>query len=360
MSNTIRITRPDDPSLDDLTTRLGELSGDLESPDGWVGEQLAECGRRGVFEWFLPLELGGQGWSDADLIRGYLRLSAACLTTAFVITQRTGACQRIAISENDDLKAELLPDLIAGDSFATVGISHLTTSRRHLTKPVLRAEEAAGGFVLDGFSPWVTGATHAQHVVTGATMEDGRQILVALPMDLPGVAVPPAAKLVGLNASQTGPVNLDRVQVDRRWLLAGPVENVMQSGAGARTGGLQTSTLAIGLAAAAVEFIEHEGGKRSDLIEPAETLRRDLVNIQADLLSAAEGEPNCSNESLRVCANSLALRTSQAALVAAKGAGYIITHPAGRWCREALFFLVWSCPQPVLAANLCELAGIEG
>jgi hypothetical protein len=46
-------------------------------------------------------------------------------------------------------------------------------------------------------------------------------------------------------------------------------------------------------------------------------------------------------------------------LVAAKGTGYVVGHPAGRWCREALFFLVWSCPQPVSAANLCELAGLE-
>jgi hypothetical protein len=52
------------------------------------------------------------------------------------------------------------------------------------------------------------------------------------------------------------------------------------------------------------------------------------------------------------------LRSTQAALAAAKGAGYVVGHPAGRWCREALFFLVWSCPQPVLSANLCELAGI--
>jgi alkylation response protein AidB-like acyl-CoA dehydrogenase len=61
---------------------------------------------------------------------------------------------------------------------------------------------------------------------------------------------------------------------------------------------------------------------------------------------------------LRQRANSLALRASQAALAAAKGAGYVAGHPAGRLCREALFFLVWSCPQPVLQANLCELAGI--
>jgi hypothetical protein len=52
------------------------------------------------------------------------------------------------------------------------------------------------------------------------------------------------------------------------------------------------------------------------------------------------------------------LRSTQSALAAAKGAGYVAGHPAGRWCREALFFLVWSCPQPVLSAHLCELAGI--
>ena len=78
----------------------------------------------------------------------------------------------------------------------------------------------------------------------------------------------------------------------------------------------------------------------------------------------AAGEPatdrGCVRDAseLRRRANSLALRASQAALAAAKGAGYVVGHPAGRWCREALFFLVWSCPAPVVQANLCELAGI--
>ena len=54
------------------------------------------------------------------------------------------------------------------------------------------------------------------------------------------------------------------------------------------------------------------------------------------------------------------IESAEATLAAAKGTGYVQGHPAGRWCREALFFLVWSCPQPVMAANLCELAGIAG
>ncbi len=353
------IEHPDDAAFAELCRELTSLSSQLDADDAWVGRQLDVCARYGVFRWFLPVEQGGLGWSEADVTGGYLKLSGACLTTTFVITQRTGAVQRIAMSENETLARELLPDLLAGRTFATVGISHLTTSRRHLAKPVLAARETSAGFVLDGYSPWVTGAPHAQFVVTGATLDDGRQILIALPTDLAGVHVPPAEKLVGLSASQTGRVNLQEVLVDRRWLLAGPIENVMQAGAGAKTGGLQTSTLAVGLAAAAIAFIQREGEQRSDLMEPADKLHNDYESCVRDLLLAAEGNAICSSEQLRVRANSLVLRATQAALAAAKGAGYVVGHPAGRWCREAMFFLVWSCPQPVLAANLCELAGLR-
>ena len=63
--------------------------------------------------------------------------------------------------------------------------------------------------MLDGYSPWVTGAEHASTIVTGAVLDDGRQILVALPTDLPGVTIPPPPRLVGLSASRTGEVPCD-------------------------------------------------------------------------------------------------------------------------------------------------------
>jgi alkylation response protein AidB-like acyl-CoA dehydrogenase len=352
------ITTPDDDALQELCGRLAEMAPALEGDTAFPREQLELCGQYGVYEWFMPYAWGGQHWSEPDIVRGYLQLSAACLTTTFIITQRTGACRRIAVCDNEPLKARLLPDLVSGESFATVGISHLTTSRRHLAKPVMRAEETDAGFVLDGFSPWVTGAPFADTVVTGATLDDGRQILVALPTDLPGVMIPPAARLVGLSASHTGEVRCKHVELSREWLLAGPVENVMKLGEGAKTGGLQTSTLAVGLSDAAIEYVERESDRRPDLQSPARALRAEWQTLHDDLLALAEGQLVCSNEDLRTRANSLVLRAAQASLAAAKGTGYVIGHPAGRWCREALFFLVWSCPQPVLAANLCELAGI--
>jgi alkylation response protein AidB-like acyl-CoA dehydrogenase len=350
---------PDHPALDELCAALERAAIALDDTSSWPGEQLKLCGDYGVFRWFLPQEWGGYGWSDVDIIRGYLRLSAACLTTTFIITQRTGACQRILASDNQAIKSRLLPALASGDSFASVGISHLTTSRRHLARPILRAEMVDGGYRLDGYSPWVTGAIKADVVVIGATLNDDNQILVALPTQLEGVEAPSPPRLVGLSASCTGELRCQNVLVPRECLLAGPIENVMRSGAGAGTGGLQTSTLAIGLAAAAIALLEKESAQRPELAQAATELRREHAAVEADLLALAAGAAACSNEDLRVRANSLVLRGTQAALAAAKGAGYVVGHPAGRLCREALFFLVWSCPQSVMTANLCELAGIE-
>ena len=94
------ITSPDSPQLEQLCDELVRLAPKLEQPGAWPAELLRLCGEAGVFEWFVLRELGGQGWSEAAVVRGYLKLSAACLTTTFVITQRSGAMSRIAASEN--------------------------------------------------------------------------------------------------------------------------------------------------------------------------------------------------------------------------------------------------------------------
>jgi alkylation response protein AidB-like acyl-CoA dehydrogenase len=357
MSTRRRITSPESSELVELSTRLRVFASDADE-HRWPQKQMDACAEYGVFEWFATKEWGGQGWNEAELVRGYLALGMGCLTTTFIITQRTGACQRIERSQNPIVPRRLLPDLIAGRSFATVGISHLTTSRQHLDQPVLRAEQAGQDFLLDGYSPWVTGANHAQHLVVGATFTDQRQILVAIPTDIPGITIPDPEPLIGLAGSHTGKVQFDRVRVTREWLLAGPVPEVMKQGVGARTGGLQTSTLALALSKTSIDYLLEEARHRNVLASPADALLAEWNEIVSSLFAAAENHPKCSDAELRTRANSLVLRATQAALVAAKGAGYVLGHPAGRWCREALFFLVWSCPQPVLAANLCEFAGI--
>jgi butyryl-CoA dehydrogenase len=71
---------------------------------------------------------------------------------------------------------------------------------------------------------------------------------------------------------------------------------------------------------------------------------------------------SCGSEdaaNLRAKANTLVLRATQAALTASKGTGFLRDHPAQRWARQALFFLVWSCPRPAADATLAYLAQPE-
>lgn len=355
-----QIIAPESSAVDTLCQQLSASANEIDAKGDWPAEQLRWLGNAGVPRWFMPHEWGGFGWSEGQLVQGYIRLGAACMTTAFILTQRSAAVRRIVECDNEAAKQSLLPKLADGSSFATVGISHLTTSRRHLAKPVLQIWQSADGFVLDGYSPWVTGAAHADTIVIGGTLDDGQQILLALPTSLPGVVAAPHEKLAGLTASHTGKLECHQVHVGREWLLDGPSPNVMAGRSGTKTGGLQTSALAVGLSTAAVDFLENESRNREDLSSPTKNLRGELSSAEHDLLALAAGNAACSSDEIRTRANSLVLRATQAALAAAKGSGYVAGHPAGRWCREALFFLVWSCPQPVMAANLCELAGIVG
>lgn len=359
MSSPPLIASPDDPALAALCEQLSAGAAQVDADSGWPGRQLELCGQYGVYRWFVSESDGGLEWSDADLARGYIRLAEACLTTSFVITQRTGAIQRLAAMGSDAIKSRYLPDLLSGKSFATIGISHLTTSRRHLKTPALRATVGAESILLDGYSPWVTGAAHAHLVVLGANTDDGQQVLVAVPAELSGVRAPAPAPLIALSGSHTGALECQQVRVPREYLLAGPAENVMAQRSGGNTGGLQTSALAVGLARAALRYLQREAGNRAELNEPAGALAGELESVEFDLLARASGQLDCTLETLRARANSLVLRATQASLAAAKGAGFVAGHPVGRWCRESLFFLVWSCPQPVVNAALCELAGLS-
>lgn len=341
-----------------LCHALEQRAGACER-EGSVTTSLEWCGRAGVFRWFLPESFGGWGWSDRDILRGYLKLSQACLATTFVITQRVAATKRLVACDNPVLQARLLPKLVHAEPMLSVGISHLTTSGQHLGQPLLRATPDDSGWLLDGLSPWVTAAVGCDYLVVGATVDDGRQVLVVVETAAEGVQVEPPLPMMALHASQTGAVRFQQVRVPADQVLAGPLPNVLQALAVGATGGLQTSALAIGLANAAIDSIEQQALLRSELVGHAVELRRQSSALTGRMLRADAGAVD-ANE-LRAAANGLVLRATQAALLVAKGTGFVHGHPVERWCREALFFLVWSCPQVVQQAQLCQLSlpGLE-
>jgi alkylation response protein AidB-like acyl-CoA dehydrogenase len=216
------------------------------------------------------------------------------------------------------------------------------------------------GFVLDGVVPWVTGAARADHLVLGAVTESGRQVLAALPTDQAGVQVESPLALAALQGSLTATVRFQQVYLERRWLLAGPAERVLAAGRSG-PGGLETSCLALGVTAAAVALVQQEARARPELQAPASHLAEEHRRLRQEMhrLAGQGGDAEAATR-LRTSANHLVLRATQAALIVSKGAGFLREHPAQRWARQALFFLVWSCPRPTTEALLANLAAVAG
>lgn len=340
--------------LEETLSVLGEHAGQADAASTWPAESWETLRRGGVTGWCIPREYGGQGWGARQHLEGNERLAGACLTTCFILSQRDAACRRLLVSGRADLCRELLPALAAGEQFATVGLSQLTTSRQHV-QPALRARESNGDFVFDGYIPWVTGATRADFFIIGAVLDDERQILTVLPRNLPGVTVEPPLELMALQGSMTAEVRCQGVIVERRWLLAGPVAKVMASGGRGGAGGLETSCLALGLAGAAIDHLHKEATSRSELVTVAQRLEQGRTEVRSEIHRLADHEEPpeklaAASAGLRAQANALVLRATQAALTASKGAGFLKSHPAQRWARQALFFLVWSCPGPATDA----------
>jgi butyryl-CoA dehydrogenase len=338
----------------ELSAILAEGAVQADAQLEWPTDSWQALQQHGILRWSIPEACGGQGLSAHDVLSGYERLASACATTTFLLSQREAAVRRLLDGASESLRRELLPALARGESFATVGLSQLTTSRQH-GFPALTAERSGSAWILNGTMPWVTGAPRTDYFVTGAVLDDGRRLLLVVPRLSQGLVVAPALDLMALRGSLTAEVRCDHVKVEECWVLAGPADQVLAGKRGG-TGGLETSCLALGLAGSAIDYLGGEAATRADLADGWKTLESTRKQLRADLhaLVDSAGTPQAI-ASLRSRANRLVLGATQAALTAAKGTGFLRSHPAQLWARQALFFLVWSCPRPAAEATIAHL-----
>jgi butyryl-CoA dehydrogenase len=346
-------------SLGKIAAQLAEADGPADDGLQWPDDLWRMLERAGATRWSLWEEFGGSGCPRPLLVQRYAQLAGGSLTAVFILSQHDAGVRRLQAAPENDVAARWLSAIGQGQAFTTVGISHLTTSRRLGTQPVKAVEVAPGTYRLDGTIPWVTAAERADVLVTGAVLDDGRQMLIALPADRAGVEVRPPFPLAALQASCTTEVVLKETEVDDVELLAGPASDILSNPGAVGTAGLETSALALGQARVALSALVELSPDRADLAEPLEVLCDNWRTAWGQLIAQARGEPDAvSPGQIRTQANSLVLRSTQAYLTARRGTGFLRTEPAQRWARQALFFLVWSCPTPVANAAIRDLAGL--
>ena len=85
------------------------------------------------------------------------------------------------------------------------------------------ARQSGGDLILDGRIAWASNllaAPGAAISVTAAVDEDGRRLVVALPLDAAGVQIAPYPNLLALQATRSSSVILDGVRVPGSAVLA--------------------------------------------------------------------------------------------------------------------------------------------
>lgn len=321
-------------------------------------EALAELGRRGYLGLRIPREFGGLELGPLDFRRFQEASARASGALAFVESQHQSACGLVVRSPNAALRSRLLPQLARGTESSAIAFSHL----RRSGPPALTAVPVPGGYRLDGRLPWVTGWGLFTHCVTAAVLPDRRVLFAYHPLTESAAKTPSKPlDLAAMAVTQTVEVDVRELRIPEADVVEIHPPTWIQEND--RIAVALQSPLALGCAGAAVDVIQAEAAKkgRPALVDAATRLKRELAELREEAYKAMEENADFEH-SLRVrsAVIELAGRAAHAAVIAAAGAGNVMTHPAQRVYREALAFSVLALLPPIQDATLGRLSTPSG
>ncbi len=348
-----------------LLARARELAESVFAPNAAATDQadgppeanirrLAGAGLMGLT---TPIPYGGHG-APAWLLRAYTEILArACGVTTFVQGQHQSAAAMIAGGENQALKEEMLPRLASGEFRSAVAFSHL----RRPGPPAMRVTRDGEAYVFNGTAPWVTGWGVMTHVVLGGTLEDGRLLYVAIPLDIGEPLQPsPPMRLCAMNASGT-------VSLTCRDLRVGP-ERVMRTITREQMARndvraiLGVTPQPFGVTSASIGWLRALLRTRANPAAEAAAgaLERELSRLrcEAEAWYDRADEPDFKENALRIraAAIDLGVRAAHAALAASGGGANALSHPAQRLFREAMFYTLVAQTPDVQTTTLYRIA----
>jgi hypothetical protein len=304
-----------------------DVDAALEVPRSHL-DALAAAGLYGI------AGLACYGGTDVDLAtfcRVIEIMAGSCLATTFVWLQHHGVVRALAAAPNEELRSNWLGPLCRGQRRAGIALGGARPG-----PALLRARPTAGGYLLDGTAPWVTGWGMVDAIYTLARDEAGQLVAALLPAEDGKHLAAHRLRLVAVNASCTVELGFTGYFVPEQLVCSvfPQADWLARDAQGLRANG----SLALGVAARCCDLIG------------AGPLHGQLARIR-DRLDAAAAD---AMPAARAAAAEFAFRASGAA-VAATGSRAIMAgqHPQ-RLAREALFLLVFGS-RPAIKENLTAL-----
>ena len=333
-----------------LRTWVPPRAAEIDRHIGALREALQEMGRVGILGLRIPRDFGGLDLPPVEFRRFQEASARASGAAAFLESQHQSACSLIARSSRQPLRERFLRKLATGEQTSGIAFSHL----RRKGPPPVAATPVPGGYRLDGQLPWVTGWGLFTLCVTAAPLPDGRILFAVHPLgNSPTMRGSPPLELAAMSVTQTVTVEVREFFIpDGDVLDLHPATWIQEND---RIAIALQSPLALGCAQAGIDVLRAEARAKNHagMAGAADRLDGELDSVRTEAYRAMEERGDLERGlRARSAAIELAGRATHAAVIAAAGAGNLMSHPAQRVYREALAFSVLALSPPIQDAAL--------
>jgi alkylation response protein AidB-like acyl-CoA dehydrogenase len=174
--------------------------------------------KAGILAGPVATEFGGGGWPLAEAADVVRRLSAACGSTAMIVTMHYAAVAVLAATGREDV----LREVAESGHLSTLAFSE-TGSRSHFWAPTGAAKEEGSEVILNARKSWVTSAHEADSYIWSSRpmSEPGPMTLWFVRRGTAGVTVAGSFDGVGLRGNDSCPVTGEDVRIPSTDRLGG-------------------------------------------------------------------------------------------------------------------------------------------
>ena len=331
---------------------LAPYAAAAEESGTFPREAFRTLGKVGLLGLPYREQYGGGGQPYEVYLQMLEEVAAAWMSVGVGMSVHTMTCYGLATYGDEEQRARVLPELLAGELLGAYGLSEAQAGSdisAMTTKAVADGDE----YVLTGTKSWITHGSHADFYTTFArTGSDPKRGISAfhVPADAAGLSFGAPEKKMGLTASSTTVVNLDGVRIPAENRIGAEGEGMHIALSALDSGRLGIAACATGLAQAALATAASYANEREQFGRPIAEFQG-LQFLLADMAAAVEsaratylaaarrrdaGRPFTQQAAIAklVCTDA-AMRVTTDAVQVLGGYGYTRDFPAERYMREA-------------------------
>lgn len=311
------------------------------------GGFMHALGDLGGFGAALPPAAGGLGLDLPAQIQVISRVARTCGSTSFLVWCQATCAWYLHHSSNPAVKERYLEAVTRGRLLAGTGMSNAVKHLAGIERINLRGHREGDGYRISGALPWVSNLGSDHLLIVAAALDDGGYVMFAIPPGTEGLTLRACPTFSGMEGSGTYNVRLKNIYVPAEDVLADP-EHFEQYVQRFKPGFLLMQIgMGAGLVQASLDII-HATNQRLQhvncyLDDQEDGLAQELNALvaQTNRLAAQEqSAPLLSVLRARAQGSELSLRATQSAALHAGAAGYLMSSPAQRRLREALFVAI--------------------